>query len=345
MYQGIRSRLQDHRKTVAAGSGVALVLVAVTTWTLLQGQASPPPTSVLREDEELPEDLPELPADITYEERQDVLPSMIALNPENVAELDAAFETLAYPWPPDGEVPAVSVNAFPPLAEISVDERKALFFRTLLPLVLAENQIMLATRDRVRTIFEQGEVAPDSREARLLETLAERFRVEGDPNSEAFRTEMLRRVDVVPVSMALAQAANESGWGRSRFTREANNLFGVWTWHADRGLKPEQRAADATHFVRIFRDLRASVRNYLYTINVGSAYDSLRRLRLQLRENGDGLSGVRLAAGLEEYSERGEAYVEEIQGMIRSNGLHELGALELVAVDAQRLLEETDVNE
>ncbi|MDN3517314.1 glucosaminidase domain-containing protein [Aquisalimonas lutea] len=345
MYQDIRSRLRNHRRTVAAGSGVAVVLAAVTTWTLLQGQTAPPPTSMLREDEELPEDIPELPADITYDERQDVLPPMVALDAETAAELDAAFETLGYSWPPAGEVPAVSVSAFPPLDDLSVDERKALFFRALLPMVLAENRIMRATRERVRMIFDQGEVAPESRQARLLETLADRFRVEGGINSEAFRTEMLRRIDVVPVSMALAQAANESGWGRSRFTREANNLFGIWTWREERGLKPEQRAADATHFVRIFRDLRASVRNYIYTINVGSAYDSLRRLRMRLRENGDGLSGLRLATGLVEYSERGEAYVEEIQGMIRSNGLHELGRLELVAVDAERLLEETGVND
>ncbi|MFO7857402.1 MAG: glucosaminidase domain-containing protein, partial [Ectothiorhodospiraceae bacterium] len=146
----------------------------------------------------------------------------------------------------------------------------------------------------------------------------------------------------VPPSMAMAQAANESGWGRSRFAKEANNLFGVWTWDPEHGLRPERRAEGASHFVRVFPDLRASVRNYLYTINIGSAYEPLRQRRAEFRDRGKGVSGIQLSQGLERYSERGAAYVEEIQGMIRSNGLDELGQPELREVEATRLLDSSD---
>ncbi|SEO75752.1 glucosaminidase domain-containing protein [Aquisalimonas asiatica] len=333
-------RVAEYRRWVLAGMVALAVLLVFAGWALLQSDETPPPAGMLERDEELPEEIPELPADITYDERQDVLPPLVELRASSAEELEEAFAAVDYDWPPESTVPAVSVRAFPPLGDLTVDERRSLFFRTLLPLVLAENQVMLATRERIQTIFAEGDVEQDSREARLLQTLADRFRVDGDLNSADFREELLRRVDVVPADMALAQAANESGWGQSRFTREANNLFGVWTWHENRGIVPERRAAGATHFVRVFPNLRASVRNYLYTINVGDAYSGLRDVREQARADGDGLSGLYLATGLERYSERGEAYVAEIQSMIRSNNLAELSGLELTPVEATRLLGE-----
>ena len=336
---------QSRRLRLVAIVGVAAVVVlAIAGWALLQTEETPPPTALVDRDEELPEDIPELPADITYGERQDILPPMVELRAESAAELEHVFAVFDYDWPPGDSLPALSVGAFPPLGELSVDERKSLFFRTLLPLIVAENQIMLETRAAIGEAYADGAVAEDSREERLLETLGARFRVEGDVNDAAFREELLRRVDAVPPSMALAQAANESGWGQSRFTREANNLFGVWTWHEERGIVPQQRAAGATHFVRVFPNLRASVRNYLYTINVGSAYSDLRQMRAQQRAADEGLSGMRLAEGLERYSERGQAYVDEIQSMIRVNDLNEIGQPELVGVEVQRLLEEEPVD-
>lgn len=336
----------SRRLRLFAITALAVVAVlAISGWALLQqSNATPPPTAMVGEDEELPDDIPELPADITYGERQDILPPMVQLQAESASELDSAFAVFDYQWPPGESIPALSVGAFPPLGELSVDERKSLFFRTLLPLLVAENQIMLATRAAIGEAYADGAVEPDSREERLLQTLGDRFRVEGDVNDAAFREELLRRVDAVPASMALAQAANESGWGQSRFTREANNLFGVWTWHEERGIVPQQRAAGATHFVRVFPDLRASVRNYLYTINVGNAYSDLRRVRAEQRAQGEELSGIRLAEGLEQYSERGQAYVDEIQSMIRVNDLNEIGQPELGRVDAQRLLEAEPVD-
>ena len=323
--------------------GLALMaLILVTGWGLLQQRTEPPPAGMLEQDEELPAEIPELPADITYGERQEFIPPMVRIEAETAEELDTAFSVLDYDWPVDDSVPALSVGSFPPLGDLSVDERKDLFFQSLLPLIVAENQIMLATREQIGEIFAEGDVESESREERILNTLGERFRVEGDVNSPEFRNELLRRVDAVPLDMALAQAANESGWGQSRFTREANNLFGVWTWHEERGVVPEQRAAGATHFVRIFPDLRASVRNYMYTINVGDAYADLRAIREELRSQGEPLTGERLAEGLALYSERGEEYVTEVQAMIRQNDLQEVDDPELKGVDARRLLDDAD---
>ena len=94
---------------------------------------------------------------------------------------------------------------------------------------------------------------------------------------------LYRRIDVVPVGLVLAQAANESGWGTSRFSLEVNNLFGEWTYKARHGVLPQQRADGARHFVRSFGNLRASVRSYMHNINSGQAYAPLRELRARMR--------------------------------------------------------------
>src|SRR5690606_13043522 len=120
-----------------------------------------------------------------------------------------------------------------------------------------------------------------------------------------------------------------SGWGRSRFAREANNLFGMWTWDERQGIRPKERAKNARYFVRVFDSLRASVGNYLHTINIGPAYEELRELRAGQRARGEPLDALALAAGLGNYSARGEKYVEEIRAIIKYNGLHELPPLRL----------------
>jgi Bax protein len=109
-----------------------------------------------------------------------------------------------------------------------------------------------------------------------------------------------------------------------------NNLFGEWTWDEENGVIPRYRHQDATHYVRRFDSLRQSVNSYLHNLNSGHAYDTLRALRAKMRSEGEVLDPVRLAAGLENYSARGSEYVQEIQTMIRSNGLNKLGPLDLL---------------
>lgn len=256
--------------------------------------------------------------------------SLRLLEAETAADLAQAFATLDYRWPPPAPVPALAAPHLPrDLAELQVDQRKQLFFQTLLPLVLAENLQIRRQRRFLKSVFAAPAVRQDSPAGQRVERLARRYGVEGDLNDPSLRQELLRRVDEVPVALALAQAAKESGWGTSRFATQANNLFGQWTWRADQGMVPAQRRPGARHRVRVFADLRSAVRAYLHNLNVGHAYADLRRLRAELRSAERPLDPVQLAGGLERYSSRGATYVRELRAMIRSNELDALGPLEL----------------
>ncbi|MFP4129966.1 MAG: glucosaminidase domain-containing protein [Halorhodospira sp.] len=238
-------------------------------------------------------------------------------------------------WPPAERVAPVTAAAFPPdLPELEVSARKELFFRVLTPIVLAENARVREARRFIQEAAGRRDALSEAEQERLAQ-LAELYRV--DLDSEAAPERLLRRVDEIPPAMALAQAANESGWGTSRFTREANNLFGEWTWTQE-GLIPKQRSAGKTHRVRLFSSLQRSVRSYLYLLNVGGAYESLRSRRAQMREAGEPLEGLALAKGLTAYSERGQAYVEEIRSMIRYNELQRMNGLRLA--DTERVAAE-----
>jgi Bax protein len=131
----------------------------------------------------------------------------------------------------------------------------------------------------------------------------------------------LSRVDVVPEGLALAQAANESAWGTSRFARDYRNFFGLWCFTEGCGVKPRQASAESTHQVAAFDSVRAGVAYYLLTLNSHPAYAALRARRQDLRVAGQAVTGDALAAGLLRYSERGQDYVDEIKQMIRGNGL------------------------
>lgn len=265
-------------------------------------------------------------------------PELERIAAENAAELETVFELMNYRWPPvapgdaaDATLPPVAVETMPAdLHTLPVDARKALFFRVLAPLVAAENRVLEDQRHFLLQAFAEHPRLPESGEvAERVRALANRFNVGGDLDRPATRELLLRRVDVVPTALVLAQAANESGWGTSRFAREANNLFGMWTWDADAGIAPLEHDPDSRHFVRVFADLRAAVKNYLHTINVGPAYHELRRLRAAHRMRGESPDALQLAAGLKRYSARGEQYVREIRSIIEYNRLHELPPLTL----------------
>ena len=129
----------------------------------------------------------------------------------------------------------------------------------------------------------------------------------------------MQSVDIIPLEMALVQAANESAWGQSRFARDANNYFGQWCYDKGCGLVPLKRASGATHEVRSFATPNLSVRAYMKNINASRAYAEFRDMRRDLRDQHRTLDAELLAMGLKSYSERGMAYVKVIQTMIRSN--------------------------
>ena len=129
------------------------------------------------------------------------------------------------------------------------------------------------------------------------------------------------RVDEVPVSLVLAQAANESGWGTSRFAAEGNALFGQWSFGGSGMLPSEQRASLGDYRVAAFESPLLSVIAYMRNLNTHNAYARLRELRAAARAAGEEPSGYELAAGLDRYSERGQDYVDELRSMIDFNGL------------------------
>ena len=228
---------------------------------------------------------------------------------------------------PSPPVPAVTLRpaAIPDFSSYSnVKEKKTAFFEYLLPMVRSANMRVMARRERLVGVAETYQdsdtlIADDQA---FVEELARRYRVKRDNQTDrAVLDELLLRVDTVPASLILAQAANESAWGTSRFATEARNFFGIWCFSPGCGIKPLFRDEGLTHEVRSFDSVEDGVHYYLRTINSGSAYRELRAIRAELRDEGAELTGSQLAEGLLRYSERGEAYVEEIQAMIRVNRL------------------------
>lgn len=251
--------------------------------------------------------------------------SLIAIRPPSAEALRNIFSSQDYAWPPQDDVPPYAITSLPyGLGTLDKSEKKTVFFRALLPIVLAENQRVLTQRGFLLQQFGLGAVDPNSDVGQNITELAAGYRVHGDLNNPAVREVLLRRVDAVPVALVLAQAAQESGWGTSRFALEANNLFGIWTWDESQGSVPINRPSNASHFVRIYPNVQASVRAYLHNINVGAAYAGFRMLRAAMRSRGEALNPFELAGTLDRYSAGGEAYVMNIRNMLRSNELYRL---------------------
>lgn len=208
---------------------------------------------------------------------------------------------------------------------LPVARKKDLFFRTVLPLVLRTNELILDERRRALAVIAEVEAGTASRRDRAwLVGLATRYRLadDGELEADALDTvELLRRVDVIPVSLALGQSAYESGWATSRFAGEGNALYGQWTWN-DTGIKPKkQRAGMGDYRVAAFETPLDSVHAYAHNLNTHRAYREFRRKRAAMRAAGAPLGGLELADTLTRYSERGGDYVRTLKQMMRANGL------------------------
>jgi Bax protein len=204
----------------------------------------------------------------------------------------------------------------------NVQERKEAFFAYLKPLAERVNSDVLKDRRRLIAIESEGsEVGWWDR--RTLKRLASEYGLESSD-----LTELLNRVDAVPVSLLLAQAANESSWGRSRFAREGNAFFGQWCFTPGCGMVPQGRPAGQSYEVRSFKSVFASVEAYVHNLNTGDAYQNLRDIRAKQRAKLKEPKGVVLAEGLTSYSTRGAEYVSEIQSMITFNKLGRFDSVE-----------------
>lgn len=211
---------------------------------------------------------------------------------------------------------AEQTQVLPDFAQYSGTEKKQAFFNYLRPQVEQANQAILEQRGLLLALAKTGKLTAVDQQ--WLKQLSQQYRVNFAPDNIDFST-LLRRVDTVPVELALTQAAIESAWGTSRFARLGNNLFGQWCRTAGCGFVPLRRAAGATHEVKRFDSTEDSVRAYLRNLNSHRAYQSLRIRRAELRQAQQPVTAQALALTLDKYSERGNAYVQDMLRFIKHN--------------------------
>lgn len=241
------------------------------------------------------------------------------------ATLLALFAAVLHVATPEPVPPPPPIVLPPPSNTETADdilERKRLFTALLLPIIQAENRRLLKDRERITRI--EGELTNEDDISKddfdWIKQMAGDYDL--DPaarrNSEFFNS-LRRRVDTVPASLIIAQAALESGWGRSQVTRESNNFFGHYCYGKDCGV-PAPGAGD----LRAFDSPEASVKAYIHNINSHAAYRQLRKFREETRKSGKPAPGSRYAQFISAYSERGSAYIADVLSIIRSNDLDAL---------------------
>lgn len=201
----------------------------------------------------------------------------------------------------------------------NVDQLKGAFFSYIEPMVEYNNQIILKQRLALISIqerFSDWESLSSIEQGYIL-ALSLEYKLEWNQQDAAENLlRLIARVDQIPPSLALVQAAKESGWGRSRFAVEANNLFGQWCYSKNCGLVPAQRQEGATNEVRKFESVAVAIYSYMNNLNTHSSYQELRSIRAEQQKSGNPVTAEALAEGLIYYSQRREAYVEEIQAML-----------------------------
>ena len=204
----------------------------------------------------------------------------------------------------------------------STKKRKEFFIRIVLPLILEENYLIKLDRKRLFVILNKNNNTESEKK-----WLKSKFKQYGVVNQDF--TTLKIRMDEIPVSLAIAQAAKETGWGTSRFALEGNALFGQWTWSGE-GIKPASADSDATHKIMKFKILRASVRAYQRNLNTHSSYKEFREARAIQRDNDGKLNSLELVKYLDKYAETGKEYIVVLKKIIEQNSLTDFDAVKLL---------------
>ncbi len=195
---------------------------------------------------------------------------------------------------------------------IDAKDKKKRFFDFMRPIVNDENNKVLMLRNR---LIEARRRNPESS---LVIKTADDYSVDWETDKQSW-DQLLERVDAVALEVVLAQSANESAWGQSRFAAKGNNFFGQWCYQKGCGIVPEHRDKGTRHEVAKFSSVNKSVRSYIKNINTGRVYASLRKIRKNNRAAGKKPGAIAQAGGLIKYSQRRGAYVKEIRAMIKYN--------------------------
>jgi Bax protein len=207
-----------------------------------------------------------------------------------------------------------------------VIQKKQAFFAYLQPEIQRQNDIVLKEREMVfalREVFLRQQ-SFNKHQKDVFNNLSQKYRFSSDKalSVEQMLETLIRRVDTIPEALILVQAANESGWGVSRFAQQGYNFFGLWCFKKGCGFVPRQRNDGAEHEVAKFRDLSHAVMTYIRNINRHYAYKELRVIRQELRQSDKPVTARALAVGLSSYSERGQEYIDELLSMLRVNKKH-----------------------
>ena len=201
-------------------------------------------------------------------------------------------------------------------------KRKEMFIKIVLPLIVKENTKIRIDRKRLFTILNKN--SNTNIEKKWLEKKYKQYGVRQNDLST-----LKIRMDEIPVSLAIAQAAKETGWGTSRFALKGNALFGQWTWSGE-GLKPKKAEEGKDHKVMKFNSLQLSVRAYLRNLNTHSSYKNLRKARTELRNKEKTLDSIILSKHLDKYAETGNQYIEVLQKIIEQNNLKDFDEAKLL---------------
>ena len=207
-------------------------------------------------------------------------------------------------------------------------KKRELFIKIVLPLILDENEKITEDRKKLFKILGKNFNTVGERV-----WLKRRFREYKIEDQDLAKLKM--RMDIIPVSIALAQAANESGWGTSRFALEGNALFGQWTW-SKKGISPKNKDPDQNHKILQFQILKASVRAYKNNLNTHNAYQEFREVRAKLRQNNDPINGLELAKYLKNYAAIGKKYVVIIEDIIENNSLTDFDKADLLSTNLKK---------
>ena len=204
----------------------------------------------------------------------------------------------------------------------NTSQRKNLFIQIVLPLILDENNQIKLDRKKLFVVLNKNNNSDAEQK-----WLNMKFKQYGVKNKDLSTLKI--RMDEIPVSLAIAQAAKETGWGTSRFALEGNALFGQWTFSGD-GIKPKSSDNDKTHKVMKFQILKASVRAYQRNLNTHSSYKKFRKLRAQSRDNDEKLDSLILADCLDQYAATGDEYTKTLKKIILQNSLKDFDEVKLL---------------
>ena len=284
--------------------------------------------NTLKKDKLLEEDI------ITESDERDLLYDILEENNSEInlvryttSEIDSLFKEVNYNLKDVRDtklVKPVDIGLLPnEIKNIgNTKKRKNMFIKIVLPLIVKENNKIRIDRKRLFTILNKN--SNTDIEKKWLEKKFKQYGVRKNDLST-----LKIRMDEIPVSLAIAQAAKETGWGTSRFALKGNALFGQWTWSGE-GLKPKNADKGKEHKVMKFHSLQLSVRAYLRNLNTHSTYKNLRKVRTELRNQNKPIDSMILSKHLDKYAETGSQYIEVIQKIIEQNNLKDFDEARLL---------------